>query len=421
MTRPGMSFVAKLAAVTGIGFVLRVIGLASYLPTRDDLLAVWTADFYMTSGQPYPIMPFHPVLRNVLTWLSHEVFGRGAVGAKAPSVLLGTLLIAAVGMLVRATGRSERVALIAAAFVALDPLLIDYSRQVIQEVHAACFGVVGAWLAAEYMRQDELDRQDEKDRWWLLPLAGLAFGLGTASKAYVFAPLLVSGGMLAARAWRRRSAEEGAFLVGSLVAVPFMVYLLTYLPWFGRGYDLGEWFAFQAATFQAMVMHTKPLVGFFANSRPALWFVVPLYSYADFAMTRDGAQLAIGVGNPITWLAVLPAVGYLLASRERRRRDALPLALFLASYLPLAGSPRPVWLLSAVAVVPFAMMIVASAVDDAIAVGRKRVAAAYLVAVLVGAALLYPAATGSALRFQHLRPLVRTLGLQQTHGFEVDR
>ncbi len=418
MKHPGPPFRAKLATVTGLGFVLRIIGLASYLPTRDDLLAVWTADFYMTAGQPYPIMPFHPVLRNIVTWLSLEVFGRGAVGAKAPSVLLGTLLIAVVALLVRAAGRSERAALIAAALVALDPLLMDYSRQVIQEVHAAFFGVTGAWLAAEYVRRDEIGRSG---RWWLLPLSGLAFGLGIASKAYVFAPLIVSVAMLAARAWRLRSVEESAFIASSLAVLPFTVYLLTYLPWFGRGYDLGEWFAFQAAAFQAMVTHTKPLVGFFANSRPALWFIVPLYSYADFAMTQAGPQLAIGVGNPVTWLAVLPAVIHVLASRERRKRDRWLLALFVTSYVPLAISPRPVWVLSAVAVVPFAMTIVASAVDDVITAGRARSAGVYLAAALISAGLLYPAATGSALRFEYLRPLVRTLGLEQTHGYKVDR
>lgn len=409
-------FATWLSGITLVAFVLRLYRLAAYLPTRDDYLAVLTADRYMATGQPNPIMPFHPVLRNILTWASLEVFGNSALGAKFFSVLFGALLATAVGLFVRSAVQRPTVALVAAALVAIDPLIINYSRQGIQEVYAAFFAVLGSWLVLESLPALAGDPTKARQSWrtWLLPLSGIVFGLGLASKAYVVFPMAVSFLLACWHAYRRRVWSQFPMIAAAFVVLPAAIYLATYLPWFGRGYDLGEWFTFQSGVFEAMTTHDKPALGFFANNEPAAWFLRPFYSYGDYAMTAAGPQLAIALGNPVTWLLVLPSAVYSLLSRDRRRRDWLLNAFFWASYLPLAFSPRPIWILSAVSVVPFAMPLVASMITDAWrrSQGAGRVlVVSYGAVVLLAAALLYPAATGRALEFEYLRPLVTGLHL----------
>jgi len=70
------------------------------------------------------------------------------------------------------------------------------------------------------------------------------------------------------------------------------------------------------------------------------------------------------VTNPIVWLLVLPAAALVAraAWRERRAEDALLLALFAATYLPFAAVARPIWLHSALAPEPFALLLVATLV-----------------------------------------------------------
>lgn len=414
-------FAAWLTGVTAAGLLLRAYRLADYLPTRDDYLTVLTADRYLATGQPNPIMSFHPVLRNFLTEMSLEVLGRGAFGAKFFSVLFGTLLITAVGLFVRSAVRDDRVALLSALFVALDPLIINYSRQGIQEVYAAFFAVLGTWLALRAVRclQREGDMRADRRAMWLLVLTGLVFGMGLASKAYVVLPMAVSFVLLAKVALRHRSGPNMLVIACSFVVIPVTLYIATYLPWFGRGYDFVEWLRFQLGVFKAMTLHDKPAVGFFANNRPGMWFLASFYTYGDFALTPAGPQLAIAVGNPATWLLVIPAAAYSLGQAIRKRGGWLLTVYFLAAYLPLAFSPRPIWVLSAVSVVPFAMPLVASLAVAAWDRWGSLVIAPYIAVVLLGSALLYPAATGRALQHQYLKPLVT--GLRYEEVFAADR
>ncbi len=401
-------FAVILGVLTLFALSVRLAFFGSHLPTTDDYYTALTAENYMRNGQPFPVMPFHPVLRNWLTFASMELFGRGALSVKLFSVLFGSLLVPVAALLTRRATGDERAGLIVGLLVAIDIVLIGFSRQAIQEMHVAFFGVLGAWLAVEALRAD-----DWRSWRWLVPLSGLAFGLGVSSKMYAVMPLVVMTGILAVTALRRRRTDAFSLVVTGMVALPLTVYLLTYLPWFGRGYDLAEWIGFQRATFEATITHFVPLVGNLQYSEPWRWFLVPLYSYTDFAVTTAGPQLAVAVGNPLVWLAVLPLAVYSLLDGERRRRDAVLHLLFWSAYLPLVFSPRPVWLLSAVSVVPFAFAILGSVVAPWLKRENKTPVAIYLTAVLVTTALLYPLAIGRALDVGYLRAIVNATGVHE--------
>ena len=410
-TWPSRWFFKWVAALTVLAGGLRLFGLWSYLPTGDDYLVPITADFYTATGQPYPTEPFHPVLRNLFASLSMSIFGRGAFGVKFFSLVLGILLVVVVALFVRRAAQNERAGMLAGLFVAVDILLIDYSRQALQEVHVAFFAVLGAWLVAEALALEETHA------WrWLLPIAGLSFGLGVSSKLYAVMPLAVSLVVLTWVSVRRRRADEALTVASSLVLLPSIVFLLTYAPWFGRGYDFAEWLTFQKATLEAMVTHSRPMIGFLANSHPALWFITPFYSFADYVDTATRSQLAVGLGNPLVWLAVLPAAAYSLANPILRKQTALLQVYFWAAYLPLAMSPRPIWMLSAVSVAPFAFGLIAPALADAWErreQGRARtIVAVYLILVMVTTALLYPLAIGRARDVRYLKPIVDRLGIE---------
>lgn len=403
-SRPSRRFLITLCVLVAVGAVMRLAWLGGQAPTTDDVQVVWTAPNYVFHGQPYPTMPFHPVLRNWLVFLSVKSLGGTALGAKAFSLLFGTLLIGVLGLFVRRATQDDRAGLFAAGLACIDIVLIDFSRQSIQEIHAAFFVALGAWLVVEALR-------GEVRRWrWLVPLAGVAFGLAAASKFYAIPALLVSVFLLLHAAWKRRRADEAVLAAASLGPLAFLVYLLSYVPWFGRGYGLSEWIRFQAAVIEATIKHTKPPIGWQANNHPALWFVRPFYGQADVAMAPAGQQLTIAVGNPLVWLAVLPAVAYSLIDPEQRRRDALLLAFFAAAYLPLALSPRPVWMLSSTAVIPFAAGVLGSVASGLTRRFGPRLVLVYGIAVLATSLMLYPLAIGKALDFTYLRPVVEQVG-----------
>jgi dolichyl-phosphate-mannose--protein O-mannosyl transferase len=351
-------------------------------------------------------MAHHPVLRNLMVFVSTRLFGGSVLGVKGLSLLFGTLLVVVTGLLVRRAARDDRAGLIAAGIVALDGVQIVYSRQAINDVHAALFAVLGAWLTVEALRAE-----NTRCWRWLVPLAGLAFGLGAAEKFYALPLLATAAVLLGYSAWKRQSAGEGLLVAAALGPLPFLVYLLTYIPWFRRGYDLPEWIRYQASLINAMATFTRPSVGFRANNRAAWWFLRPFYGHDEVAITASHqVQLSVGVGNPVVWLAVLPAVGYSLLTPEQRRRDALLLTFFFASYLPLVLSSRPIWVLSSVAVTPFAAGLLGSVVSAFSRRYGPKVLLVYGSAVLVTSLMLYPLSIGRALEFGYLRPIVVQVG-----------
>lgn len=403
---PSRRFIKILAGITLGGAALRLAFIGSQAPTTDDAQVAWTALGYVLHGQMFPTMPHHPVLRNLMVFVTTRAFGGSVLGVKGLSLLFGTMLVGVTGLLVRRAARDDRAGLFAAGIVALDGVQIVYSRQGINDVHAALFSVLGIWLTVEALRA-----RDTRSWRWLVPLAGLSFGLGAAEKFYSLPMLAVAACLLGYSAWKRRRGDEALLAAVSLGPLPFLVYLLTYIPWFGRGYAVSEWVRYQAALIDAMAHFARPSVGFRANDQAVWWFLRPFYGHDEVAVAAaHQVQLSVGVGNPLVWLAVLPAVGYSLLTPEQRRRDALLLTFFFASYLPFVFSSRQIWVLSSVAVIPFAAGLLGSVFAGLTRRYGSRVAWVYGSAVLVTSLLLYPLAIGHALDFGYLQPIVVHVG-----------
>ncbi len=390
-----------LVAIVVVAFGLRVWGLSAQTPTSDDLGVAYSAGNWVNHGQADPIMPDHPRLRDFMVAASLALFGPTALGLKGWSLLLGTLCVPLIAGVVWRLTKNPIATLLAAVLLAVDGVSVDYSRQAIQEVHVTFFLLLGTYLVVT-----AIVKGPARSWRWLLPLAGVAFGLGTASKFYAIPPLLVSVAWLLWDCWKRRTWEDALFVVTSLVGVSFLVYFLTYAPWFGRGYGLWDWVLYQRAVIEAMVTHTRDF-GFVKFPEPSMWFVQPFTGFADFVVDPSGApHLAVATGNPLVWLAVLPAVVYSFVLKRRRGGHQILQSYLWAGYLPLALSPRPVWVLSAIAVVPFAIALVAMVVADIGRRVRSWIPYAYVAVVVVTSLLLYPLAIGRALDVPYLKPIV---------------
>jgi dolichyl-phosphate-mannose-protein mannosyltransferase len=424
---PKRRAVAAVVLVTTLAFGLRAVHLAGQPLIGDDASVGLTAQQFTESGLPEPTMWNHPRLRDELVAASLGALGDTPWGLKAWSVLLGTLSATATMALLLVLSAGTAAATIAGLLVALDPLHLDFSRQAINDVYLAFFPVAAFAAAWRY-------RAARRTRW--LVLAGALFGLGLASKWNAAFPLAFTAAVLAVDALRRPAparerASELGFLAAALALLPLAIYLITFLPWFGRGYSLAEWLRFHGA----MAFETATHTGYAGTKRPGYagevigawrWFVQPIY-YADVAPPQPGSEGAyvVGVANPLTWLAVWPAAAFTAWAAWKRRDGtaALLLALFAVAYLPFAASlRRPIWTNSAVAVVPFAMALVgygAARLREA----RPRVTAAWLcAAVALAAVLWFPAAGVSTPPGDSLvRAVVPPIALVPKHPEELGR
>jgi 4-amino-4-deoxy-L-arabinose transferase-like glycosyltransferase len=393
--RAWVAFGGILAAA----LALRVAGLASQPLIPDDGAVGQTARAYVEHGWPEPTMWNHPRLRDALVYLSLDALGEGPWGLKAWSVLFGVLSVPAAALVAWLLTGSGLAAAIAAAVLAVDPLHLDFSRQAINDVYLAFFPVAAVAMLLRY-------GETRTVRW--LVGAGVALGLGLASKWSAVFPVgaaaaLVLLPLLHHEPRRQDRAAELAAWVGCLVALPLALYLLTFAPWFSQGHDLAEWLRLQAAMARETSLHVgypgTKLPGYPGEIVSALrWFLAPAW-YVDYvppvAPASEGI-FVIGIGNPVTWFATLPALGWAAwrSGRARDRAAGCVLALFLAAYLPFVVVPRPIWTNSAMSVLPFHAILLgwAAARLHARAAVPVRIWAA---AALASAALLWLPAVGA--------------------------
>lgn len=319
--------------------------------------------------------PFHYYLIRLGTLL----FGDNAYGWRMKNVLLGGLTVPLLFLLGRALFADRRIALLASLFLLFDPLHLYYSRTIYAEISSLPF-----FLAAMLLM---VRRDDGPTGAW----AGILLGCALAQKWYYLVPSLV----LIVVVLRQRTEGSGTFGRELLPAaarygiVPLTVYLLAFAPWFQRGYSLPEFFAMQVDAYhylQSMEFYDSAMAFFRPDVHPSwTWFLRPVV--LGNPIDREGAwgRFLVIMNNIPVWGLTMPAMLHLAVRsfRQRALLPSLPVILFLAFALPFAAVERPVFLYSAIVLLPFAFLasadLVVSLLDalGATARGFRSIAAGY--------------------------------------------
>ena len=155
--------------------------------------------------------------------------GSNAFAWRLSGVIFGSALVGLVYLLVATMFSRRRIAVLAAAFVALDPMSYVMSRISMNDIFVATF-IVAAYLVFWQVWSGRWARS----AWWALPLVGVLIGLAAASKwvgFYALGGLLVL--VLARSALGRLLLVALAAFVLVLGAIggpwPFLVVMLALL------------------------------------------------------------------------------------------------------------------------------------------------------------------------------------------------
>jgi len=391
-----------------LGFLLRGYGLSQQPALDDEAAAASAAVNYLSSGNFGVVMWYHPPLRNIVIFLSGELFGGfSAWGLRFGSVLLGSLTVPALGYTAYGLFRDVRISALAAFFLCIDPLHISLSREAFQETTTTFFLVAGVWAAIHAIR---------KERVLLVYLSGALFGISATSKWHGFFPWTASVAAYLAAPWLiegqggdRRLAYRFTTVLAAYVVIPLAIYLAVYTPWLYRGNSLADFFRLQMWLIKHQYIYKgTPYTEDVLSHRAYQWFLWPV-AWADFVYYQGKGYLNIAYGNFAVWVLTLPALVFAAKRWMREKTFGLgfTIALFLISYVPLILTTRSIWVFAAPAVISFAFILSAAMITSLMDCSQLpgKALTAYLVCAICVSALLYPLATFKALESSWARPI----------------
>jgi dolichyl-phosphate-mannose-protein mannosyltransferase len=383
--------------------ILFVVAIALFAPRLevpggyvfDEVYHAYTAGQYAAGNHDAYLWNTHAPREGVAYMWNHPpagilfmaagitIWGDDPFGWRIGSAIFGAAGVVLAYLLALAITGRKPVAVIAAALLLVDGLYVVQSRVGMLDIYGTVF-----MLGAFYALHGYLTSPPERVRGPLLRL-GLFLGLAIATKwnaayASLFIGLVVAG--RAARIYwssgdRFRDAGVRAHLLwvpAALVALPVLVYLAAYVPFFWTGHDLGQFVELQRQIFH---YHTHLQATHTYQSR---WWQWPLtlrpvwyYSHHDNGTV---ANIYAG-GNTVLYAMFVPAVVW-LAARWFRRNDPAAIVLvigFFGQWLPWALVPRIAFAYHFLPAVPFGCLAIAVALVTSFERGRagRAIAVAY--------------------------------------------
>jgi len=381
-----------IAVILVVSSVFRFWGTFDYGEyIGDELLIVPSAKSLVQFGSTSEWR--YPQVNSLIIASTIKIFGDNAVGWRISGVVLGIASILLVYLIAQRLFSESRISVLAASLLACDPFHIHFCRTAMIETPVVFFFLLFMYLLLEYTENNR----------YTLTLAGIAMGLTIATKAYfVFAiPVMIAYAFY--RECQRNSGSRTLIFLEFIIKLgqlPIAVYLLSYVFWFGRGYNMLEflqfrWDAYWLFNNHFSFSHEKILA---RGGKPWEWFVKPI-SFGHH-LNSDGNlnRYTLEINNPLFRLMVLPAIGVVLyySATQRNFKWFLAPTLFAASYVLFFLVNRQINSYSALAVLPFAYFALAHAV---FLLARKyqsetEVTALFLLTILVSGCYLFPVSSG---------------------------
>ncbi len=278
----------------------------------------------------------NPPLYYVLAWAWSKLFGLGEVGLRSLSALFGAATVP-VAYLIGRQLDGRRCALILAAIVALDPMLIWYS----QEARSYALMVFFAALSLLFFL-----RALEGGRGRDLALWAAASALALCSHYFAAFPVAIEGAwLLLALRGRRRAvlpalaavAATGAALLPLLISqvVPKHIGWIEGSPVSLRLWETGVSFL---AGETGHVIGEPPRPAYALVPAVGVAIAVALLAWRGSARQRRGAAIALALGLGVIALALIAA----LAGKDYViERNLLPALVPLAAVVALGFSAAP--------------------------------------------------------------------------------
>jgi dolichyl-phosphate-mannose-protein mannosyltransferase len=286
----------------------------------------------------------HPPLGKDLIMIGIQIFGMNAFAWRFMPALFGVLIIPLMYLFVKRLTGNGRLAVFTAALFVTDFMRFIESRLSTIDIFTTFFILLSAYCMFCYM--DKALHFGVKRAWLPALGSGIAIGLAIAVKwngAYAgIALAAVYFYVLYRRYGKERFREDFAFsiLYGCVffLLVPFLIYLLSYIPftWGNPSFGWRDWW--DAQVFMYQYHSTNEATNPFSSN----WYTWPLllrpyWYYADYELPTGMVASIASLGNVVTWTGGMICI-LVLFWRELKgsasRADRFVLIFYIGQLLP---------------------------------------------------------------------------------------
>lgn len=389
----------------------------------------------------------HPPLGKLIIALGIQLFGFGPFGWRFMGTLFGVLMLPLIYFMAKAICRKTIFATSAIVLFAVDFMHFTQTRIATIDVYGVFFIMLMFFFMNQYMSMN-FYREKLVNTWIPLGLAGLAFGLGVASKwiaIYGGAGLAI---MLIIVLWRRyaeyraakailsqstKSLQEGylkqlkkitstfvpytfatlAICVIFYIVVPVVIYALANIPVL-RPLPTGY-------TLQALIDYQVNMYNYHSHlvsSHPfsSTWWEWPfmkrpVWYFVDSGLPEGLRSTIAAFGNPlIWWTGVFAMIATIFISI--RKRQYMVMTLFIAygsQYIPWMLVPRETFIYHYFAMVPFMILSIAYIMDYLVQkyTWAKMGRIIYIAVAVLLFVLFYPALSGAVVSQSFIEQYLR--------------
>lgn len=358
----------------------------------------------------------HPPMGKNLIAMGISVFGMTPFGWRVPGTLAGILMIP----LMYAFGRmmfGHRMGLFCAFIFAFDFMTFAQTRIATIDSFVTLFILASYLCMYAYVKLGEVPYPIHAmliRSSIFLAGSGLFIGLAIATKwqglyGLVGLPFLFFPAWYAV--YKRDKKEAWITFAGCFaffIAIPIVVYLLSYIP-FVRAMDTGGGFLYTVIANQhhMFLYHSELLDGHPFSSRWWEWplLIRPMFYYAS--TTPDGLRRGISsFGNPAVWWMGIFALVYALKKFDQNRNIVyFILVAYAAQFLPWVFVDRATFIYHYFPSVPFVVLLIAFFFRDQ----EPRVTGAYGALVFALFILFYPVLSAAPVSISFVETFLRWL------------
>ena len=298
-----------------------------------DSFKAW--EWWNTPPEGFAYEWTHPPLAKLGMVLGMSIFGQNSFGWRIPGAMLGVGSVFLVYLIAKKIFDDEIIGLLSAGVFSLDGLPLVSSRIGMNDTYFLFFTLLSIYL---FLKKKDF-------------FSALAYGFALSSKwsALWAVPIFFI-------LWLKRKKKFKPSIFWFLF-LPFIIYLLSYLPMFTTGHDLTTWWGMQK---QMWWYHTG-LEATHAYSSP--WWTWPFLIRPVYLYTSDEIGGFVSriymMGSPfVFWSGIVSLfISVFYAFFEREKKIGFIIFSYLIFFAPWAASPRIMFFYHYLPSIPFLAII----------------------------------------------------------------